>query len=42
MREIVLAALAMVVISIGANFVLKEAGFSAEEQTTGQAVRLDD
>lgn len=40
MREIILAFAAMVVISVGANFALNEAGFSAAEQGTGQAVRL--
>ncbi len=41
MREIVLAFAAMAVISVGANFALNEAGFSAAEQGSGEAVRLD-
>ncbi|MGC3937415.1 hypothetical protein ACOTTU_06375 [Roseobacter sp. EG26] len=40
MREILLAAIAMVVIAFGANYVLNDAGFSAADQTSGQAVRL--
>lgn len=42
MREIILAFVAMAVISVGANFGLNEAGFSAADQATGQAVRLSD
>ncbi|WP_299678509.1 hypothetical protein [uncultured Roseobacter sp.] len=42
MREIVLAFGAMAVISVGASFVLNEAGFTAAEQGSGPAVRLDD
>ncbi|MDW3181981.1 MULTISPECIES: hypothetical protein [unclassified Roseobacter] len=42
MREIILAFVAMAVIAVGANFALNEAGFSAAEQGTGQAVRLGD
>lgn len=41
MREILLAIVAMIIISLGANFALKEVGFSAVDQTTGPAVRLD-
>ncbi len=41
MREIVLAFVAMAVISVGANFALQEVGFSSQDQTTGGAVRLD-
>ena len=32
---------AIVVIAIGANVVLQNAGFSAEERNSGTAVRLD-
>lgn len=42
MREIILAFVAMAVIAVGANFTLNEAGFSAAEQGSGQAVRLGD
>jgi len=42
MREIVLAFVAMAVISVGANYGLQEAGFSAADQTTGNAVRLSE
>lgn len=42
MREIVLAFAAMAVISVGASFALKEAGFSAADQATGPDVRLSD
>ncbi|MFK7879600.1 hypothetical protein [Roseobacter sp.] len=41
MKEIALACLAMIVISISASFALKEAGFSAADQGSGAAVRLD-
>ncbi|GFE49759.1 hypothetical protein So717_15120 [Roseobacter cerasinus] len=41
MKEIMLAFAAMAVIAVGANFALKEAGFSAAEQGSGEAVRLD-
>lgn len=41
MKEIVLAFVAMAVISVGASFGLKEAGFSSQDQTTGGSVRLD-
>ena len=41
MREIVLAGLAIAVIAVGSNFALKEAGFSAADRTSGNAVRLD-
>lgn len=42
MREIFLAFVAMAVIAVGASYGLKEfAGFSSEQQTSGDAVRLD-
>ena len=41
MREIVLAFAAMGVIAFGSSYGLHQAGFSSQEQTTGNAVRLD-
>lgn len=41
MKEMLLACLALIVIAVGANFALKQAGFSAADHTSGQAVRLD-
>ena len=41
MREIVLAFVAMALISVGANCALHEAGFSSQDRTSGEAVRLD-
>ena len=41
MRAMIYAAVALVVISVGSNVVLHNAGFSIEEQTSGPAVRLD-
>lgn len=41
MREIILAFIAMAVISVGASYGLHQAGFSAADQTSGNAVRLD-
>ncbi|MEM1053547.1 MAG: hypothetical protein AAGI28_15775 [Pseudomonadota bacterium] len=41
MKTIVIAAAAVVVISVGASVILGEAGFSSQEQTSGSAVRLD-
>jgi hypothetical protein len=41
MREIVLAFVAMAMISVGASYMLNEAGFSSQDQTAGDAVRLD-
>lgn len=40
MREILLAFLAMIVISVGASYGLHRMGFSSAEQTSGTAVRL--
>ncbi|WP_257883975.1 hypothetical protein [Roseobacter insulae] len=40
MREIIFAAIAMAAIAVGANYLLNDAGFSAADQTSGQAVRL--
>ncbi len=41
MKAMLTAFAAMVVIAIGADFVLEGAGFSAEAANTGSAVRLD-
>ncbi len=41
MKVILAAILAMVVIAVGANQFLGQAGFSSEERTSGTAVRLD-
>lgn len=42
MKAFLMAMVAMIVISVGSNIVLKEIGFSSQEQGTGSAVRLDD
>lgn len=41
MKAMLTAFLAIAVIAVGANFGLKEAGFSAEERLTAPSVRLD-
>ena len=41
MRAMIYAAIAIVVIAIGSNILLGNAGFSAEERGAGDAVRLD-
>lgn len=41
MRAFIVACIALVAITVGANWTLKEAGFSTADQTKGQAVRLD-
>ena len=41
MREIFLAFAAMAVISVVASYALPQMGFSAQAQTSGNAVRLD-
>lgn len=41
MKAMMAAFAATIVIAIGANFVLKEVGFSAQERTAGISVRLD-
>ncbi|MEL6205313.1 MAG: hypothetical protein AAFR47_08385 [Pseudomonadota bacterium] len=41
MRAFILACVALVAISWGANFGLNELGFSAEEQGSSPSVRLD-
>lgn len=41
MRAMILAAIAIVVIAVGSNYLLGNAGFSAEERTAGPSVRLD-
>ena len=42
MKAMLAAFVAIAVISVGSNFVLKNVGFSSEERTSGAAVRLDD
>ncbi len=42
MRVMLLAFLAVILIGIGANYALKEVGFSTEARNSGSAVRLDD
>ena len=41
MKAFLLACVALVVLSWGANYGLSQAGFSAAEQGSGNAVRLD-
>lgn len=41
MRVIILALIAIAVITIGSKALLGQAGYSTAEQTAGQAVRLD-
>ena len=40
MKAMMTAFAAMIVIAIGANYVLEGAGFSSADQTSGNAVRL--
>jgi len=41
MKAMLTAFLAIVVISVGSNYVLKQSGFSSQERASGAAVRLD-
>lgn len=41
MKPMLLAFIAIAVIAFGANYALNNAGFSAADQTSGNAVRLD-
>ena len=41
MKAMLLAFVAMIIIAANANFVLQDAGFSAQDAATGSAVRLD-
>lgn len=41
MKAMLLAFLAIAIISVGANFGLSQVGFSAQERTTSSSVRLD-
>ncbi len=41
MKAMLVAFVAIAVIAVGANMILGNAGFSAQEQTAGAAVRLD-
>ena len=40
MKVMMMAFLAIAVIAVGSNFALNEAGFSAADRTSGDAVRL--
>lgn len=42
MKAMLAAFGAIVVIAIGSNLILQQAGFSSEERATGASVRLDD
>ena len=42
MKAMLSAFVAIAVIAVGSNMILNDAGFSAQEQATGAAVRLDD
>lgn len=41
MREMILAFIAMGLIAVGASYGLHQAGFSSEDRTSGNSVRLD-
>ena len=41
MKIMFTAFLAIAVVAVGANRILKQAGFSSQERTSGAAVRLD-
>lgn len=41
MKVMFIAFAAIAVIAVGSNFLLGQAGFSAQERATGPAVRLD-
>ncbi len=41
MHAMIYAGIAIVVIAVGSNILLGNAGFSAEERAAGPAVRLD-
>jgi|TARA_B100000768_G_scaffold47511_1_gene46354 hypothetical protein len=41
MKIIFIAFFAIAVIAVGANLILKQAGFSSKNSTSGAAVRLD-
>jgi len=41
MKAMLTAAVAIVVIAVGANVILGNIGFSSQERTAGSAVRLD-
>ena len=42
MKTMLIAFVAIAVIAIGANMVLKQAGFSSQDRSAGAAVRLGD
>ncbi len=41
MRAFVLACVALVLLTVGANYALQEVGWTTADQTTGSDVRLD-
>jgi len=41
MKAMLSAFVAIAVIAVGSNMILSEAGFSAQDRTSGAAVRLD-
>ncbi|MFC6589462.1 hypothetical protein [Sulfitobacter pacificus] len=41
MKAMMLAFLAVAVIAVGSNVVLKQAGFSSQDRTSSSSVRLD-
>lgn len=41
MKAMLIAFVAIAVISVGSNMILKQAGFSSQERGSGPAVRLD-
>jgi len=42
MKTMWVAFLAIAIIAVGSNLILNNAGFSAQERASGQAVRLSD
>ncbi len=42
MKAMLAAFVAIVVIAVGANYILGQVGFSSQDRTAGDAVRLDD
>ena len=42
MKAMLAAFVAIAVIAVGSNLILKDVGFSSQDRATGAAVRLDD
>jgi predicted secreted protein len=42
MKAMLLAFVALAVISVGSNLILQQVGFSSQDRTAGADVRLDD